>query len=242
MYYICTLFSNRQPMRTVFFIVIYLWGGFWSFAQRHEIGTQLGGTNLVGDIGITNYIYSQNPFADTYVGIPITASLSYKRNFNPYQGVRLSLGYGKLVFLDTEATENYRNTRRIYGSNTILNADAEFVYNFFPVNDEQRAMYSPYVFGGVGGVAYASTTQTLGNLDMSLPFGLGMKYKFNYNWAVFGELKFRYTFTDGLDYSSENKGTVAVPVYIGNPNSNDWANSITIGLSYSFGRPPCDCQ
>ena len=29
---------------------------------------------------------------------------------------------------------------------------------------------------------------------------------------------------------------------IGNINSKDWVNSVTLGLSYSFGRPPCYCE
>ena len=29
---------------------------------------------------------------------------------------------------------------------------------------------------------------------------------------------------------------------IGNINSKDWVNTISIGLSYSFGRPPCYCD
>ena len=29
---------------------------------------------------------------------------------------------------------------------------------------------------------------------------------------------------------------------IGNINSKDWVNSVSIGLSYSFGRPPCYCD
>lgn len=28
---------------------------------------------------------------------------------------------------------------------------------------------------------------------------------------------------------------------IGNINSKDWVNSMTLGISYSFGRPPCYC-
>lgn len=245
MYYICTLFSNNQliqSMRNVFFIVICLLGLSWSSAQKHEIGGQLGAINLVGDIGKTNHIYMQNPFRNNYEGVPITVNFSYKRNFNAYQGLRFTLGYGQLVFFDSQATEEYRKQRRHYGSNTLLIADVEFVYNFFPVNDEQRSMVSPYIFGGLGGLAYSSLGQSFNNVEASLPFGVGLKYKFNYNWAVFGEFKFRYAFTDGLDYSDTNYGTEKVPRYVGNPNSNDWANTITLGLSYSFGRPPCDCQ
>jgi hypothetical protein len=29
---------------------------------------------------------------------------------------------------------------------------------------------------------------------------------------------------------------------IGNINSKDWINSVTLGITYSFGRPPCYCE
>jgi hypothetical protein len=29
---------------------------------------------------------------------------------------------------------------------------------------------------------------------------------------------------------------------IGNTNSKDWVNTISLGVSYSFGRPPCYCD
>ena len=29
---------------------------------------------------------------------------------------------------------------------------------------------------------------------------------------------------------------------VGNINSKDWFNTISLGISYSFGRPPCYCQ
>ncbi len=111
---------------------------------------------------------------------------------------------------------------------------------------------------------------------MFIPFGLGLKYKFNYNWAISAEAMFRYTFSDQLDYSeltdkdlqptynadilSPATGTslLQTGVYystakereneflknrqVGDPNSNDWINSVTLGITYSFGRPPCYCD
>ncbi|TXH21425.1 MAG: hypothetical protein E6Q95_03770, partial [Chitinophagaceae bacterium] len=37
----------------------------------------------------------------------------------------------------------------------------------------------------------ASYTSSGKKLTMAIPFGIGLKYKFNYNWALFGEFMFR---------------------------------------------------
>ena len=79
-----------------------------------------------------------------------------------------------------------------------------------------------------------NTTLEGNKFGFAIPFGAGLKYKFNYNWALFGEFMFRATNSDTLDYSDEYN--------LGNLNSKDWMNSMSLGLSYSFGRPPCYCQ
>lgn len=284
----------------LFFISVFYKG------QRHEIGVQIGFSNLVGDIGRTNYIL-QKPVLDdlSQYGFPFYVGALYRMNFNPYQTVRLNVGYSSVQFIDAVAKENYRRNRRLYGTNSILEADLIFEYNFFPVNDEQKSLLSPYIFGGIGAM-YASVTQvniqndfnrnSAGDaiaptsatdftttptyiagkkLTMAIPFGVGLKYKFNYNWALFGEMMFRPTFSDALDYSVIDEKDVKVTYnkdilgtgtksllqetpylevaeqrtaaylenrQIGNINSKDWINSITVGLTYSFGRPPCYCE
>lgn len=236
-------------MKRIFLVCLLLCSVSLAFSQRHEIGIQGGMNNLVGDIGKSNYLFSQDPFSNTRDGIPVTLAISYKRNFNAYQGVRVGIHYGHLMFNDEYAIEADRNKRNVFGTNTVLGIDADFVYNFLPINDEQKVMVSPYLFGGLG---YAML-QTVANTSLvstgsssyvgtiAIPFGVGIKYKFDYNWSVLGELKFKYFFTDGLDFSDLpiNKG---LENYYGNKNSNDWINAITLGVSYSFGRPPCDCQ
>ena len=276
--------------------------------QRHEIGVQLGMSNLVGDIGRTNYIL-QKPVTSNIAdyGIPFYGGILYRMNFNPYQTVRLNIGYSHIQFIDALAKEQYRRNRNLWGTNSILEADLIFEYNFFSVNDEQKSMLSPYIFGGVGAML-ANTPQLIiendfrrdagGNaiapvtaddfdtkstytsgkkISMAIPFGVGLKYKFNYNWALFGEFMFRPTFSDSIDYSmideksvkvtynkdimspgSTNKSLLQEDPYktaaeakvaklledrqVGNINSKDWVNTISLGLSYSFGRPPCYCD
>ena len=275
-------------------------------AQRHEVGVQLGMANMVGDIGRTNYIF-QKPFGDiSTFGVPVHAGLIYRMNFNPYQTLRFNVGYSAIQFSDEYAKEDYRKKRRgvngnhLAGTNSVYNLDAQFEYNFLPVNNEQKAMLSPYIFGGFGAILYSKPRVVLDfekyvftdvngtitnmpqypddyveppksklsqNMAFSIPFGAGLKYKFNYNWALFGEFKFRYTFTDNIDYSGieekdvkvlydknaigrklkgEEISQIIAPYVedrqIGNPNSNDWVNTVTLGISYSFGRPPCYCE
>lgn len=291
-------------------------------AQRYELGLQLGGSNIVGDIGRTNYIYPFPAKDISTFGVPVYANLLFKLNFNPYQSLRFNLGYSNFYFSDGFATENYRRLRRNYygqyyqGRNNITEAQVLFEYNFAPINNEQKdGLLSPYIFGGLGAMLYNQPTLTVNNtftrdplgnpappmtntdfnttylegtkkgMTLAIPFGVGLKYKFDYNWTIFGEFMFRATFADDLDYSklssknvrvtyekvnsSESPNPFADPsnqrksllqsdpylkeandrtnTYlenrtIGNTKSNDWINTISIGLTYSFGRPPCYCD
>ena len=221
--------------RKTLVIIALFFINLFAHAQRHEIGIQLGTSNLTGDIGKTKYI---NPFPNSInnlanEGIPFYGAIMYRMNFNPYQSVRFRLAYNRISFDDRYAQELYRASRGLYGTNSVYEASAIFDYNFLPVNEEQKSMLSPYIFGGISGLMFNTTLE--GNkFGFAIPFGAGLKYKFNYNWALFGEFMFRATNTDTLDYSDEHN--------LGNLNSKDWMNSMSLGLSYSFGRPPCYCQ
>lgn len=221
--------------RKTLVIIALFFINLFAHAQRHEIGIQLGTSNLTGDIGKTKYI---NPFPNNInnlanEGIPFYGAIMYRMNFNPYQSVRFRLAYNHIQFNDKYAQELYRASRGLYGTNSVYEASAIFDYNFLPVNEEQKSMLSPYIFGGISGLMFNTTLE--GNkFGFAIPFGAGLKYKFNYNWALFGEFMFRATNTDTLDYSDEHN--------LGNLNSKDWMNSMSLGLSYSFGRPPCYCQ
>lgn len=216
-----------------------------SWAQRHEIGVQLGASNIVGDIGKTSYINVLPGNMSNYSreGIPFFGSIHYKMNFNPYQGVRAYAGYSHIQFNDAYAKENYRIQRNYYGTNSAYELGLLFEYNFFPINNEQKnPMLSPYIFGGVSTIMFSNTDGPKGsnpnmvnNFSYTIPFGVGLKYKFNYNWILSAEGMFRPTFTDDLDYSKTYFMT-------GNMNSKDWLNSFSLGLSYAFGRPPCYCD
>lgn len=313
MFYICTNFmksfinlSITSFSRRIFLLLPLL--VFTVFhAQRHEVGVRFGMSNLVGDIGRTNF-FLQKPFGTkiSEYGLPFYGGILYRMNFNPYQTLRLDVGYSHVQFADKYAKEQYRRNRNLGGTNSALEAAALFEYYFFPVNNEQQSMLSPYVFGGLSGMLinanrvtfvndfnrdpagnpvapntdqdFTTTTkfETGNKMTAAIPFGAGLKYKFNYNWALSGELMFRPTFSDAVDYSvidskdykvtynkdllqsGTNKSLLQQEPYVsvakqraedylqtrnvGNTNSKDWINSITLSLTYSFGRPPCYCE
>ena len=310
MFYICTKFKRLTSYRAIFSKVVisalFVLTSTMFFSQRHEIGVRLGTSNLVGDIGRTNYIL-QKPIGGNMseVGLPFYGGVIYRMNFNPYQTLRFDLGYSHIQFDDAYAKETYRRNRGFSGTNNMAHLDVVFEYNFFPVNEEQRSMLSPYIFGGLGAMLPSVTRLTANNsfrisggepaiptheedfitdlelttarkLVMSVPFGVGLKYKFNYNWAISGELMFRPTFSDGIDYSqlddkdvkilyskdilmpNSNRSYLNQTPYkeiaqqraneivenrnIGNVNSKDWVNTVSLSLTYSFGRPPCYCE
>ena len=277
-------------------------------AQRNELGVRLGMSNLVGDVGRTNYILQKPLDLDRMSewGVPFYGGLLYRFNFNPHQTVRLDLGYNQIQFSDKVAKEEYRKNRNSFGKNNVYEASLMFEYNFFPVNNEQISMLSPYIFGGIGALMFDAPKATLVNdfrrdadgvaqapineLDFNttaqyslgkkttvhIPFGVGLKYKFNHNWAIFAEATFRYTLTDQLDHSKvlskdvkysynadilnpstggsllqsgnyyavskEREAEIIGKRNIGDGNSNDWMNTFSLGLTYSFGRPPCYCD
>ena len=282
----------------------------FAWGQRHELGVQVGGSNLVGDIGSTALI---NPFPGKFAnisneGIPFYGGILYRLNFNPHQSLRFNLGYNHIQFNDDYAKEAYRKNRQLWGSKSIYEASAVFEYNFLPVNNEQKnPMWSPYIFGGVSALLMDtpmitfvhdfnrlpdgtiinnppadgndfSSKATLSNTKkatFAIPFGIGLKYKFNYNWVIFGEVMFRPTFSDAVDNSSISSSSIKSTYnrdilgtdgnsllqsepyisvanareqsylgtkQIGNTNSKDWVNTISVGISYAFGRPPCYCD
>lgn len=301
---ITPVFSVKSGLCSIFFALIFLSEPLK--AQRHEVGIMLGMANLVGDVGRTNYILQKPVLSNiSDYGVPFYGGILYRMNFNPYQTLRFNLGIGNVQFIDALAKEQYRRNRKLWGTNTFIEAEALFEYNFFPVNEEQRSLVSPYIFGGIGGLLVNSnkvilendfkrdasgvpqapknasdfrTTPTYENgqnVTVAIPFGVGLKYKLNYNWALSGEFKFRPTFSDAIDYSVIDEKNVKVTYnkditapglntsllqespyketaearaaeflknrQIGNVNSKDWINTVSIALTYSFGRPPCYC-
>jgi hypothetical protein len=282
--YICSNLKKKKAkaekitefMRRLFLFVFTICLSQIIFAQRHEIGVFAGGANVIGDVGKSTYI---NPFPTrTEKGgklfFPISIGGLYRFNINPQMGFRLNVSYSKVGASDHLSDEQYKVDRNKNFRNDIIEGSLMFEYNFFNFNDAQKTAQSPYIFVGVGAFAskgkeydFDGTTsteypngkiieKTKYNTNLSLPFGVGYKMRFNYNWVFSIETGVRYTGIDNIDYNVGKFSDVFIENMatnkdlsneynkrvFGNTSNKDWYVISGISLTYSFGRPACYCD
>jgi len=267
-----------------------------AFSQKHELGASFGHANLIADIGKTNYIQPFPEYLTPSL-IDFSVGILYRFNLNPRQSLRFNFIYNTIRFSDNQAREDYRTARKKRATNDIIEASAMFEYNFFDINDEVKFAQTPYIFAGIGAMLYNDrlykiqhtfnrdanedivaplsdtdfVTTTIPEKDLksgfSVPFGIGYKIKFDYNWVLSAEIGVRFTATDRLDYSVSQPEQYTTTIedgldtffnvsqeidnrnieilksnQTGNIISTDWYVITGVNLTYTFGRPPCACD
>ncbi|PQJ75806.1 DUF6089 family protein [Polaribacter gangjinensis] len=202
-------------------------------AQVYEAGIFLGGSNYIGDIGRTNYIYP-NKFA---------GGLIFKYNWNPRVALRTTYSYLPIEANDLEADTDFKVSRGLQFKNTIHELAIGLEYNFYEYDlSSDDKTWTPYILLEVAAFNYNYVvnepvpnqfTYDTKNA-FAIPFGFGIKSKLMGKLAIAFETKFRYTFNDDLDYTSPT-----IPrLNVGGTN-NDWYVFSGVSLLYTFGRPAC---
>jgi len=237
-------------------------------AQVHqELGIMAGVSNYYGDL-------QQNWFPG-YAYKPM-GGLLYKYFMSPYIGLRTGLSYTNLTAADSLSHNPAQIARNLSFATHLIELHAALEINFRPI-EIKKAHFSPYIFGGMaifyynpyaidpqGNKVYLKPLSTEGEglamypdrrpyslVNMSFPFGGGLKFFITRRLLLAFEMGYRYTNTGYLDDVSKSyvdlnvlnlqKGpesaqmsyrgnTVAgwngmYPTYgdpRGNPNSNDW--------------------
>ena len=201
--------------------------------QAYEAGFFVGGTNYVGDIGRTNYLYPNK----------VAGAAFFKYNWNPKIALRATYSFLPIGGNDLEADTDFKRNRGLNFSNTIHELAIGLEYNFYEYDlSTPGKTWTPYITLDIAAYNYryiASEPQPNQFLystknSFTIPFGVGFKSKLIGPLAFALETKFRYSLNDDLDYTSE---TVANLNFGG--NSNDWYAFTGISLIYTFGRPAC---
>lgn len=213
-------------------------------AQTYEIGPFVGGANIIGDVGSTNYI---NPTNLALGGV-------FKWNKSKRYAWRASLLYSNIDIDDRSSDAPSRQERGFALENSIFEVSAGLEFNFVEYNLHKLGpAFTPYLYTGITYFRYdynyfndigdfVATNQSDGTF--AIPMTVGMKYRIN-QFLIFGaEIGARYTFTDNLDASNPTKLNVNEffdPAF-GNILSDDWYVFSGFTLTYTFGRKPCqDC-
>jgi hypothetical protein len=126
-----------------------------------------------------------------------------------------------------------------------LNFAGEF--NFFDLekNPNRRfsRIFSPYIFVGVGAMHYfyaeECATQACPQVNLSIPFGVGVKVKLGNRWNLNAQFSNRLLLADNLE---------GIPVFndphgLNGSNflNNDVLSTLTIGITFDIWRRKCDC-
>jgi len=241
-------------MKNILFLTLGLFFTL-SFGQRHEIGVFVGGANVIGDIGKSNYI---NPAPVPYFTAERIGRVAYafggiyRFNVNPYMGFRFNALFSRVIGADYSAPEQYKRRRDYTYKNNIWEASIVFEYNFLNINDYDGSNHSPFIFAGFGAFMYDKLLYDVNHsfgrdefgviIDppfihteiesssekqtmFTMPFGAGYKYKYR-NFVIAAEVGFRYTKTDNLDFSFSDESDFTFTVEPGlNPDEVNMLNS-----------------
>lgn len=221
-------------MKKIVLLILISFSTSISFAQIHEVGFFVGGSNFIGDVGRTNYIYPNN----------VAGGLVYKYNLNPRIAIRGTYTYlpikGDNKNRESVANEAIRSRKF---NNNLHEFAAGIEFNFYEYDISKRNKeFTPYIVAEFAvfthKIAAAINNQnqvTFKNkTSYSIPVGLGIKGRIIDGLAYAIEGRLQYAFTDELDYTTER-----IPQLSFGGTGKDWYVFTGISLVYSFGRPPC---
>ncbi len=227
---------NARTYTILFLLGTILFWSSTSFAQlsqKSEVGFGLGVFNYTGDITRTYDITTSKPAATVF----------YRSNISKVISLRIALTGGQVAASDKHNPLDSAAIKRNASFNIfLLEASSTFEYHFLDWRDERRRLrFTPYLFAGVGlfGISGNNAkTKSYSNVQMSIPFGVGVKYVLNPKYYIGLEAGIRKTFFDYLDNISSGNTSIKNYQY-GNPNDYDNYFFTGVTLTYTFYDIPC---
>ena len=232
-------------MKSLYFLITFIFGISLVKAQTYEIGPILGNTAFVGDVGSTQVI---NP--DQFLELDkMSYGLLFRWNRSNRHSFRFSATKFRTFVKDSESNIPERQIRNLSFNSDIneLSIGLEYTFWEWDLHSVKRPQFVPYLSTGV---AYFFTEHQAragddliesGDLNgFAIPLTFGVKTTILRRFVLSAEFSARYTFTDNIDGSApEELESNNAFTEFGNPNSNDWYIFAGFSLTYTFGRKPC---
>ena len=160
------------------------------FRPNTDGGVFGGASYYLGDINHRQQFYNPS----------MSFGALLKHNFTEHHCLRVNLFYGKLKGDDLDFKDDFRKMRGQNFETSLIEGHIGYEFNFMPyIINRWKTVHTPYIFGGVGYAVVLSSTAENANNHVTIPFGVGYKYRFNEVVGVGCEWGLRKTFTDGLD-------------------------------------------
>ncbi len=203
-------------------------------AQKSEIGFGLGVFNYTGDLVRTYDLTTSKPAATVF----------YRTNISRVISFRIALTGGQLAASDRHhPIDSFAFKRNASFNIFLLEAAGTFEYHFLDWRDDRRRLrFTPYLFAGAalfGISGNAKKTAQYSNVQVAIPFGVGMKYVLTPKYYIGFEIGIRKTFFDYLDNISQGNTSNKNNLHFGNPNDYDNYFFTGITLTYTFYDIPC---
>jgi hypothetical protein len=203
-----------------------------SFAQIHEVGGGLGFSNNRSDV--SNHLILPNT-SYGFWGF-------YRYNFNPVWVLR-----AEIREMHIQASDNLNfplPAVRNYNFNTnILEFSINAEYNFLNYRKpDNQFRWCPFLTLGVANFMTFGSSFGSGfkPINLSIPFGFGVKYKLSEHLNLGSTFIADKTFTDNLDGLSSNYANNIATQYQGiDLSTNDWYFFLGFSISYTFYKVKC---
>jgi hypothetical protein len=215
-------------MKKLFVCLLFLVTANLLFAQReknlktHEVGVFIGCSYYIGDLNPSGHF---GPLTQPAGGV------IYRYNVNPRFSVKANLLFGNIQGDDSKSNSPSQEERNLSFKSYVRELAVEGEFNFLEYKTGSHHPFSPYLFLGIAGFMFDPMTQ-VGNqwielqplgtegqgtkggakkyklTQISIPFGIGMKFSMAKQVCISVEWGMRKTFTPYLDDVS---GTYAAP-------------------------------
>lgn len=207
--YLCRLMYLKQIKIFLLLIV-----PFSVFAQKHEIGAQMGLANYFGDLNVSSF-----------KSVRGMGGVFYRTNFDERWTLKSSFNYGRLYANDKNSPHNFNRQRNLHFRTDVMEVAAMLELNFLEFNKlKHDKNWTPYFTIGIAVFAFNPQAKINGQwhylhplgtegqtdesysgvkkyrlVDFAIPIGGGFKYSINKNWnvGIYGGL--RITFNDYID-------------------------------------------
>lgn len=213
--------------------------------DRLEIGGFVGASYYMGDLN------PMTPFANPHLTVGgigryvFTDRLALKGMalFGTISGDYKS---GDLKYLEANAAD-YSFNRKVGD----ISAQMEFNFRSYDHKFISSTTFTPYISVGLATTIYnridTESENSAGkpSFILSLPFGVGAKYKINKYVRVGAEWTFRKTFVDDLDYVGEGSINPSDPYGFGEStftHNNDWISFAGVYVTISMLKRKTKCN
>ncbi len=218
---------------------------FGKAQHKVEIGGFIGPSYYLGDLNPQKQFYKP--------GLSVGGVARYM--LTDRYAVKGTLGLAKFKGAYPSKGVLFPNEEAIYNFNrSVVDGTVQMEFNFASYDHQfvSDTKFTPYISLGLGTTIYKrfsvedenNSEQTV--FILSLPFGVGAKYKVN-NWIRIGaEWSFRKTFVDDLDVVGHNLPVDASDPYgfnnEGKIHNTDLYSIASVMVTFSLFRKKSDCN